>query len=270
MKVLITGGSGFVGKAVRKVLSRKKIKTTVLTRHEVPIYKNETLLSGIDLLNLTLQDFRELVIPYDCIIHLAWNVNPKNYKDSLDNIAHLQSSILLSQAISGLRNKCLIGAGTCLEYDLSQGVLYPDSMELPNTLYGCSKLALKNTAKQFFENSCNKFIWARLFHLYGDGEYSERLYPSILTAVRNKKLFVVKNGGLIRDYIHVDIAAEILVSNIYTETNFKIINVSSGVGQTIKQFALSFVAEENRKFLKFADKIQNSSEAPIIIGAHKK
>ena len=40
-KIYITGGTGQLGKELRKVLTRKNLNVTILSRQEVPVYKNE-------------------------------------------------------------------------------------------------------------------------------------------------------------------------------------------------------------------------------------
>jgi nucleoside-diphosphate-sugar epimerase len=265
MKILLTGGTGFVGQAIRKSLHSRDQNVTVLSRNKVIKFDNENELSNIDLLRLNYDDFRKIVEPFDVIIHAAWYVNPTDYNVSIKNIEHMKASLELSRAIATYNNKSLIGLGTCLEYDLTPGILYPENHENPNNLYSACKLSYKNITKQIFQNTNNKFIWARLFYLYGEGEYPQRLYPSIKKAIEERRPLALSNGENIRDFIEVNNAADMIVNCLSLEEKFKIVNISSGQGQTIRDFVTS-ISGNFSHLMKFGTRNVSAFEAPVIVG----
>jgi len=265
MKVLLTGGTGFLGKAIRKCLNVKKQSVTLLTQKNTKLLNNEKEISKIDLLKLNFDDFRNIIKPFDAIIHAAWYVNPDDYIFSSKNINHLNASLNLSRAIASYDKKFLIGLGTCLEYDLTPGVLYPDNIEKPQNMYSLCKLSYKNITKELFKNTNHKFIWARLFYIYGDGEHPKRLYPSVKQAIREGKPLMLSSGEHIRDFLEVNIASEMIVKCLSMNEKFKIVNISSGKGQTIRDFVLSVSGEFNH-LMKFGKRNEGIIKDPVIIG----
>ena len=195
--------------------------------------------------------------------------NPNDYTYSFKNIEHLDASLKLSKAIASYKNKSLIGLGTCLEYDLTPGILYPHNCEKPENIYSSCKLAYKNITKEILKNTNNRFIWARLFYLYGENEYQQRLYPSIKKAIKEKKPLALSSGENIRDFIEVNVAAEMIVNCLLIEDKFKIVNISTGKGQKIKDF-VKFFAGDFSYLMKFGTRNDNFTEAPTIIGGHYK
>lgn len=265
MNILLTGGTGFVGQAIRKVLNKRNEFVTVLSRKNVNLLDNEKKFTNTDLLELSEADFRNLVRPFDKIIHAAWYVNPKDYTHSFKNVDYLVASLKLSRAVASYENKTFIGLGTCLEYDLSKGTLYPHSPEKPVNLYSACKLGHKNITKEIFKNTNNQFIWARLFYLYGEKDYPQRLYPSVMRAIKEKKPLVLSNGENVRDFIEVNTGAEIIVNCLQIKEKFKVVNVSTGRGQSIKNFVMS-IAGDSSYLMEFDSKIPSRIAAPVIIG----
>ena len=82
-KIYITGGTGQLGKELRKVLKNNNLNVTILSRHEVPLYKNETF-----------QEFQLGEIPFHnkpheeiTFIHLAHDFY--DYKSGKENINYI-------------------------------------------------------------------------------------------------------------------------------------------------------------------------------------
>ena len=266
MKILITGGTGFVGTALRKELYKREYDTTIVTRSKTShLLKNESLVANYDLLGKSVIDLQRLVKAYDVILHAAWYVNHEDYLTSQKNIDYLSVSLKLASAISCFENKHLIGIGTCLEYDLTQSILRVDSRERPTTLYGVCKLATKNTIKQLLEDKSISFTWARLFYVYGDGQSSKSLFPSIKHAIRTGTELELSHGTQVRDFLNVDAAAEMIIDCISKRRQFEIVNICSGLGQTVREFSLG-IAGDNSHLLKFKRRPTGLVGAHSIIG----
>lgn len=269
MKVLVTGGTGFVGNAVRKTLSTQNIQTTVISRLSIKLLPNEKNIIIDDIFDLDVIQWVNLIKEFDSIIHMAWYVNHQDYLTSKKNIKCLQGSLNLTQAISYYKNKLLIGTGTCFEYKMSSKILFPDSPENPSCLYAETKLAFKDITKQLLELGSNRFIWARIFFLFGENESPKRLYPMIMHALETDQVLELTSGKQIRDFLHIDKAAQIIVAQLFSKSNFEIVNVCSGQGQSVKEFAINLVNERSY-LLKFGARKNNLVDPPIIVGHPKK
>ena len=103
MKILITGGSGFVGLAVRKVLEKRRYDVTLLARSDTDTFINEHRVNVHDVFSLDADDWKGLIHHHDAIMHLAWYVNPKDYLESLQNLHCLSGSLKIIEALTFLK-----------------------------------------------------------------------------------------------------------------------------------------------------------------------
>jgi len=76
--------------------------------------------------------------------------------------------------------------------------------------------------------------WARVFHLYGPGEDSSRLVPSVTAALRRGVPADVTAGEQTRDYMHVADAAAGIVT-LARPGVAGVVNVCSGEARTLRQ-----------------------------------
>ena len=68
----------------------------------------------------------------------------------------------------------------------------------------------------------------RIFQVYGKGEASERLWPSLIRAAKNGDDFEMTKGEQIRDFIDVRKVSEILLNECLNQENKVIIkNIGS-------------------------------------------
>lgn len=266
MKVLVTGGTGFVGGAIRQVLTEQGISVKLLVRKKVTTFFNEELEITSDVFDLKVFEWVELLKDVDKVIHCAWYVNHSDYLVSTENIKCMTGTLELVKAIATQKDCTFIGLGTCFEYDLSEGLLSPETTENPNCLYAECKLAVKRLSWKLLEKSSSTIIWARLFYLYGDGEQSNRLYASVMEAVKRNQSVALTHGNQVRDYLQIDDAARLVCALIHDEGPSKVVNICSEKGQTIKEFLKSKIHKDSWHLLKFGMRNENLIDPPIIIG----
>ncbi len=213
MKVLVTGASGFIGAFVTRALLQAGHTVSILAYPEDPLWRLKTSLDRLEILRGTLQELDLLQdrlqrwAPQACI-HLAWYAEPGLYLDSPENLTSLQGSLNLARILSALGCECLIGAGTCAEYELKTGLLDETDRTQPGTLYAASKLSFQMLADRIAARSRLRFAWGRIFYLYGPQEDSRRLVPSAILRLLKGLEFPSTPGEQVRDYLHVaDVAA---------------------------------------------------------------
>jgi nucleoside-diphosphate-sugar epimerase len=138
----------------------------------------------------------------------------------------------------------LVHTGSALEYGTTGGVLAEDSPTAATTLYGTTKLAGTNVLVSRARATGTSAFVARLFTVYGPGEHTGRLLPSILAARTSATPVPLSDGLQKRDFCYVEDVAEGLLrlaaSPIAPGT---IVNLSTGVMQTVRSFVTA-AAEE--------------------------
>ena len=238
MRVLITGADGFVGAHVTRALLKSGMEVGVLTRSGATFRRLQDVadrihilqgdLNEIDRLRPTLNNFK----PEACI-HLAWYAEPGKYLHAPQNIAMLNSSLALIQALAEVGCTHFVGAGTCAEYDAEQGWLKEEGRTRPETLYAASKLSLCLAGEQLARQNRMGFAWGRIFYPYGPEEDSRRMVPALIRALLAEEPFPASRGDQVRDYIYVEDVAQAF-RLLLTQKTSGIFNIGSGVPITVR------------------------------------
>ncbi len=234
MKILITGGTGFVGSALtRKLSAEDSNELFILHRSNSDLFRIESVKNKINLIEgdiLNPQSYQDKVtkIKPDVVYHLAWYAEPGKYLKSFENLYHLKYSVDFIKLLFELGVKKIIVTGTCFEYDANYGYLSESTPEKPEHLYSSCKLALKKVSEQLSHIYEIPFIWARIFYLYGPYEHPNRLIPYVINSlITDKKVELRSHGLQIRDYLHVDDIAQGLIC-LLNEEKTSTYNIGSG------------------------------------------
>ncbi|PIV13879.1 MAG: epimerase [Candidatus Huberarchaeum crystalense] len=234
MKILITGGTGFIGSAlVRKLVSEGHKEVYVFDKNISNTFRIDSIRDKINLVEgdiLNPQSYKDTLIKLkpDVVYHLAWYAEPGKYLTSIENLEYLKSSVDFIKFLFELGINKIIVTGTCFEYDASYGYLSESTPEKPDHLYSSCKLALKKVAEQLSYIYGTPFIWARIFYLYGPYENPNRLIPYVVNSLlENKKVELRSHGLQVRDYLHVDDVAQGLIC-LLKEEKTSTYNIGSG------------------------------------------
>lgn len=199
-RVLVTGASGFIGRALCASLVHRGFEVHGTSRR--PPSAGAVWWHAIDLLD---QDARALLtaVRPDALVHLAWVAPPAPYRDDPRNPRWASATRRLALQARDL--------------GVSRQVFAGSSMELapPTTAYNAAKQALYQTLIEDLRDT--SWSWARPFLVYGPGEASTRLIPSVARALVEGRPVALGRGLAIRDFIHVEDVAEALVRLVETD-----------------------------------------------------
>jgi nucleoside-diphosphate-sugar epimerase len=213
MRVLLTGASGFVGRAtipglVRRGAEVHAVSRRKLDRKEVKQWHRADLLEPGTAAAIVRQ------IRPDVILHLAWMVEHGSFWTSPLNLDWIAASLALARAGADAGVKRIVGVGTCFEYEFpANGDCDEEGTPLrPTTLYGVAKDATRRVLQAFSSEADLSFAWGRLFYLYGPGEAPERLVASVARALAAGKPAPCASGRPVRDFMDVRDAGEALAA----------------------------------------------------------
>lgn len=157
--------------------------------------------------------------------------------ESPENELYLKWSLDLVHGLRDLGVNHIVGAGTCIEYQISEAPLAEDLTPVnPTTLYARCKDALRKTLAAEAQKDGWQFCWGRIFYPYGAGEHPARLCSSLIQKIQRGEKLVLKTPDSLKDYIYIeDLAAAILltVEKKFTGT----INWGTGVGISVREIA---------------------------------
>lgn len=210
---MITGASGFIGRAITKLAARENAweiyvlssgrRKSALT--QLPAYVHVVT---ADLRDPQQCEMMMKTLRPDMLLHLAWNLEERDFLHANANIHWLEISLHLLRLFAENGGKYLAFAGSSSEYGESQEPCSETGPVAPCNLYGISKLAFTNLAKTFCVSNDIRFVSIRYFSVYGPGE-SHLLHAvpvSISTMLQGEK-FVCKAPNNIWDYVYIDDAA---------------------------------------------------------------
>jgi len=265
MKILVTGGNGFIGKYLLKEFIDNKFevytiglnKSSKKNHFQCDLFNEDKICKILKEINPT------------HLIHLAWNTEHGKYWSSFLNFNWIRISSLLVNKFYENGGDYALVAGTCAEYSWKNNILNESSELNSNSLYGLSKDFTRKVIQNFTDLHKTKFCWVRIFFPYGYGEHKSRLIPSLIDVVKkNKRPFGV-NHDHVRDYIHVsDVAGAInhLIKNDFCG----VYNISSSEGVTIEEIVnkvSNFFNYNPTNILKLKSKRNNDPKS--IIGDNK-
>ena len=184
-QILLTGGTGFLGTPLRKILKEHKIPTRLILRKPVELFKNETAVFCEDFFNADELFYKNALKNIQTVIHLAWYVEHGKYQYSNLNEQCKNASFKFAEIALKENIAHFIGVGTCFEYQMQNAPLDISTPLKPFTPYGTAKAELFLELKKLFQNTKTRFSWARLFYLFGENENPNRLTPSIHNALKN-------------------------------------------------------------------------------------
>lgn len=228
-RVLVTGGSGFIGRHTGPHLEALGFEVQAVSSRDV------------NLLNpLETRVFVERIRPTH-LLHLAWYVPPGKYWTSLENVRWLQASMDLLVEFAAAGGRRVLTAGTCAEYSWhswdSDGVLSESETLLqPASLYGASKDALRRMQESLAQQLGLSSAWGRIFFPYGPGEPAGRLVPSVIDSVLRGQPARCSHGQQLRDFMYVEDVARALA--MVLDSDYKgAINIGTGAPVRIADVA---------------------------------
>jgi len=219
MKVLVTGGNGFLGSnVVRKLLSEG---------HSLFVISNNSNNLTDILPQLTYSTaYTDEIDKFqpDVVIHFGWKGgnNAKDVQHIDQFYDNMPMSLDLLSRLSSLPKKPkFIGVGSFAEYGDYDYPIGEELFEQPQTLYGVSKLALKNYTKVICEQNGMEWSWIRPCYVYGPGDVSTRLIPTTINKCINNQPIELDACNKFIDYLYID--------DFCTYVSYLVANKSSGV-----------------------------------------
>jgi nucleoside-diphosphate-sugar epimerase len=203
-RVLVTGGSGFLGRHILPLLVSGGYETHATTRGRRVDVPGVVWHDG-DLLDAQVGCAIVASVRPSHLVHLAWEATPGVFWESPDNDRWLESGVALVDAFAAAGGERIVGAGTCAEYEWSDGVCDEASTPLvPATRYGRSKDALRRHVEGL---GCS-WSWGRVFLVYGPDEHPSRFVPTVVNALLAGRPAEMTSGRQVRDFLDVrDLAA---------------------------------------------------------------
>ena len=290
MKILVTGGAGYVGGTVAGLLASQGHKSIVFDnlshakRNQVPV--------GVEFVQGDLADraaIEKLLVdataqndPFDAVLHFAALI------EAGESMLHPElffrnntaSTLVLLEAILAHGPRRLVFSSTAAVYGEPESVpIKEDARLCPTNAYGESKLLVEHMLQWFNRIHGLRYASLRYFNVAGApegpggvtrGEAHEpetHLIPLVLDVAlgRRKSIriygddYPTPDGTCVRDYVHVsDLADAHLLALRRLETHDRLIlNLGNGQGFSVRE-----VIESARRVTGHAIPVENHPRRP--------
>ena len=239
MKVLITGGAGFIGSHVAENLCKDKRVTKITIIDNLSSGKKKNLDSiikskKIKFLKLDIFDLNKIKKYFkniSIVFHLAGNVD---VLPSVSNPRKYMNNNLLGTLIYASSSSCYGDQGK-----ISIKETNPINIKSP---YAFSKYSAEQLIILLSEIYNFSYISLRLFNVYGPRSKMSGNYSSVISIFlkqkKNKKLLtIVGKGNQSRDFIYVKDVAEAFKKAAFLNIKNQVFNLGTGKSITINQLA---------------------------------
>ncbi len=248
MKIIVTGGAGFIGSHL--------VDALVIQGHEVHVIDDlssgskENLNKDAIFHELDICD-PDIICPIfsgvDIVFHLAANarlqqsiVDPVNTNET--NVTGMLSVFTIARD-SGVKR--IVYAASCSAYgDTEADALSENLLPLPQNPYAVQKYVGELYARAFSKNYDIETVSLRFFNVYGTRQSSKGAYAPVIPIFieaknSGKPLPVVGDGEQTRDFIHVsDIVRALMLASISENVGRgEVINLGTGIETSVNKIA---------------------------------
>lgn len=244
-RVLITGGTGFIGRHLVAQCVRLGADVAVLSRVPQPT----VLPDGVTVLHADLR--RQTAVAnalegraFEFVFNLGGYINHTPYfaggRDVIEQ--HLTGLMNLVSALDRAALRGFVQVGSSDEYADQQAPQSGSSDSPPISPYAFAKRASTDLVRGLARHEGFPGTVARLFLAYGPGQGVQRLLPQIIQACLRDETFAVSPGEQTRDFCFIDDVVEgLIVAAVTPEARGHALNIASGEPVRIRDVVESVV-----------------------------
>jgi len=266
MRILVTGGAGYIGSACVKLLLNKNYDVIVidnLSKGKEELVDKRAKFFKMDLIDK--EKLKEIFQKehIDAVIHFAAYKsvnesmqNPVKYSDNITGTINLLNAMVEFKV-----KKIIFSSSAAVYGTLNKEIVDECSKLNPINFYGFTKLECEKIIEWYHKIYGINYICLRYFNVSGDSGLNyvdpnaQNVFPIIMEVINGKRdKFVIcgndyntKDGTCNRDYIDVNDLVDAHLLALNSDYN-GIINLGTGEGYTVKELVSSFMEVTGKNF----------------------
>ncbi len=215
MKVLVTGGAGFIGTAMCRGLLEKGLEVALLDLPGQVERNRDRVPSEAVVFECSIMDkpaVEKAVRDCDYVVHLAAMLGVRKTEwmpvECLDVNIEGTRNVLDACRKTGVK-KIVFSSSSEVYGEPVQVPMVEDDLPRPKSVYGVSKLVGEKYVEAYGKEHGLNYSIVRFFNVYGPGQVAEFVLPKfVLAAMNNKPLRIYGDGMQVRAFCYVDDAVE--------------------------------------------------------------
>ena len=241
MRILVTGGAGFIGSNFIQYMVSKYPKYHILCYDKLTYAGNLDRLDSTDGLisyfvegDICNEEFLDWVIDeakIDTIVNFAAETHVDNSIESSDEF--IKTNINGTHTLLKMLHKYEIKKFVQISTDEVYGALsendkpFTENTPLaPNSPYSASKTSADLLCRSFYETYKYPIVITRCSNNYGSNQHTEKLIPKMIENIKSgKKIPIYGDGRNIRDWVHVEDHCEAIDLVLHKGKNGEVYNI---------------------------------------------
>lgn len=238
-KAIVTGATGFIGRALARELINNKVEVIAVVRKKSQGIKYA--LPGMRMVECDISEYDKLPElttdgDIECVFHTAWQgISDTDAKNQEIQIQNLKGTLDLIESMNTMNIKTFVGCGSMHEAEAFVEISQDKRIDNLGMMYKASKTAAHWMGKAKAGHYGIKFFWP-LINAYGEGEKSARLINVVIRNIFQGKSPDLSSGEQFYDFVHVDDVAHALF--LIAEKGIDGANylIGSGEAKPLKEF----------------------------------
>jgi nucleoside-diphosphate-sugar epimerase len=245
MKFAVTGGAGFVGNNIVKLLVSKGHNVVVIDNLHTGKKENlQEVIEKIEFHNIDIRDFSKLEFVLknvDGIFHeAALTIVQESFQKEKEYFdVNVKGTENIFKIAKKFKKKVVYASSSSIYGDTKEIPIKENFERKPINPYGQTKLEKEFLAEKYTKEGVS-IIGLRYFNIFGKGQtgsYAGVITQFIRKLKENKSPIIFGDGSQIRDFIHVSDIAKANLSAMLSETNSGFFNIGTGIPVKIKDLA---------------------------------
>lgn len=248
-RVLITGGAGFIGSALGRVLSREGHVLSVVDdlsfgrRHLASVpdeHFHRVDIRDRDALLRVFAEERPHRVLHLAAVHFIPYCNAHPAEATEINIMGTMNVLDVCASVPGVEQ--VFVASTAAVYPIADGPMGEDHATGPMDIYGITKLASERLANEFHLRTGVPTIVGRFFNAFGPNETNPHLIPEIQRQVlAGERILRLGNLDPKRDFIHTEDMGRAMSALLEARLKgFEVFNIGRGIEYSVREIVEAF------------------------------
>jgi len=258
LRVLITGGAGFIGSHLVRALVRAGYGVRVFDNLSTGSLDNiGDLLDAIEFVRGDVRDYgvvESAVRDVDAVVHLAALIDVAESVEKPDlyfdvNVRGTYNVVKASKNVSTF----VFASSSAVYGDPIRVPIPEDHPLMPKSPYAASKISGEAFVQAFANQYGFRPVILRLFNVYGPKQsraYAGVIIEFIRRVSRGEPPVIFGDGEQTRDFVHVSDVVEAIMLSLRNEEARGVFNIGSGEGVTINHLARLILKLMGREDLK--------------------
>lgn len=267
-RVVITGATSFLGKAVAEELLRQGCSVTAIVR---PASKNAQVLEELGAVRIVRAEmgdrarWTQEIGSADRFVHFGWDgIGAAGRADPAIQKKNVEDALECLRGAVQLGCKTFLFSGSQAEYGPCRGEITEETPCSPVLEYGKGKLEFLNRVRAMQDSLPLTYIHTRIFSVYGAGDHPWALVPSCVRAFCAGEAVELSSCEQMWNFLHVSDAARALTALLASPDagRYTVYNVAGDDTRPLREFVEAMRTAAGAGTPLYGER-KNAAEAPV-------